>query len=66
MPLELSSVASGPMHFMVLGPASETMLLIPLSLPHASTGPRPLVPDQHPQAGLEATLGALQQRVHRL
>ncbi|XP_026642108.1 THAP domain-containing protein 8 [Microtus ochrogaster] len=28
-PLELSSMASGPVHFMVLGSSSETMLLTP-------------------------------------
>ncbi|XP_032344007.1 THAP domain-containing protein 8 isoform X1 [Camelus ferus] len=61
--------ASGPVHLVVLGPASggpeapATVFLTPLPAPK---GPRPGVSAQHPRAGLGAALGALQRRVRRL
>lgn len=64
--------APGPVHLVVLGPASRgpeaaaTMFLTPVALPPAPAGPRTGVAAQHPRAGLGAALGALQRRVRRL
>uniref|UniRef100_A0A8D2CZQ7 THAP domain containing 8 n=1 Tax=Sciurus vulgaris TaxID=55149 RepID=A0A8D2CZQ7_SCIVU len=61
--------ASGPVHVVVLGPASggseaaSTVLLTPLPLPSTSAGRWTGVPAQRPQAGLGAVLGALQRRL---
>ncbi|KAM4801123.1 THAP domain-containing protein 8 isoform X2 [Urocitellus parryii] len=72
LPLESTVAASGPVHVVVLGPASDsakaasTVLLTPLPLPSAPAGRRTGVSTQHPRVGLGAVLGALQRRVRRL
>ncbi|KAF7470258.1 THAP domain-containing protein 8 [Marmota monax] len=72
LPRESTVAASGPVHVVVLGPASDgakaasTVLLTPLPLPSAPAGRRTGVSAQHPRAGLGAVLGALQRRVRRL
>ncbi|XP_005399981.2 PREDICTED: THAP domain-containing protein 8 [Chinchilla lanigera] len=79
LPREPKTVAaSGQVHLVVLGPASQdpaaaaTVCLTPLPLLPATAGLRPRVPAQHrsaaqhPQSGLGAVLGALQRRVQRL
>lgn len=67
-----TAAASGPVHLVVLGPASRdsataaTVCLTPLSLTSTAAVPRPRVAAQHQRTGLGATLGALQRRVRRL
>ncbi|KAG8524399.1 THAP domain-containing protein 8 [Galemys pyrenaicus] len=62
----------GPVHLVVLGPASgdpeakATVFLTPRPLPTVPPGPPPGVPSQHPRARLGTVLGALQRRVRRL
>ncbi|XP_008071829.2 THAP domain-containing protein 8 [Carlito syrichta] len=64
--------ASGPVHLVVLGPASgspttaATFLLTPLPPPPAPERPRPEVPALQARARLGAALGVLQRRVQRL
>ncbi|XP_057568531.1 THAP domain-containing protein 8 isoform X2 [Hippopotamus amphibius kiboko] len=71
-PQEATSLSSGPVQLVVLGPASRapeapaTVFLTPLPLPSVPTGPRPGASAPHPRAGLGAALGALQRRVRRL
>ncbi|XP_023380000.1 LOW QUALITY PROTEIN: THAP domain-containing protein 8 [Pteropus vampyrus] len=60
--------APGPMHPVMLGPASGHLeataakFLFPLIISQAPAGPRPGVPAKHPQAGLGSALGVLQQQ----
>ncbi|XP_058386887.1 THAP domain-containing protein 8 isoform X1 [Diceros bicornis minor] len=64
--------APGPVHLVLLGPASggpeaaPTVFLTPMPLPPAPAAPRPGVAAQQPRAELGAALGALQRRVRRL
>ncbi|ELK17778.1 hypothetical protein PAL_GLEAN10001197 [Pteropus alecto] len=63
--------APGPMHPVMLGPASGDLeataakFLFPLIISQAPAGPRPGVPAKHPQAGLGSALGVLQSSSRR-